>query len=138
MLEVKKDENYNKGRINESFRSGKMQNFNQNCKADSLFTRRIEFMNEITKETRQLSFDDIKEKKKIRYEQIIDILDNKEMTAKEIAVEMYKRGLTDSAERNYSQPRLSELAYLGIVKVVGKKICQYTNKKVAVYKLIQK
>ena len=95
-------------------------------------------MNEITKETRQLSFDDIKEKKKIRYEQIIDILDNKEMTAKEIAVEMYKRGLTDSAERNYSQPRLSELTYLGIVEVIGKKICKKKKKKVAVYKLIQK
>lgn len=31
----------------------------------------------ITQITRQLSFEDIKEKKKIRYEQIIDILDNK-------------------------------------------------------------
>ena len=62
-------------------------------------------MNEITRETRQLSFQDINTNKRKRYEQILDILKGKEMTAKEVAVEMYRRGLTDSADRNYSQPR---------------------------------
>ncbi len=92
-------------------------------------------MNDITKETRQLSFDDINQKKKVRYEQIVNILNNREMTAKEIAVEMHKRGLTDSSDRNYSQPRLCELVKMSIVEVVGKKKCEFTNKKVAVYKL---
>lgn len=92
-------------------------------------------MNEITKNTRQLSFEDIQQKTKVRYEQIIDILSNKEMTAKEIAVEMYKRGLTDSGDRNYSQPRLCELMRMDIVEVIGKRTCEYTNKKVAIYKL---
>lgn len=92
-------------------------------------------MNEITKSTRQLSFEDIQQKTKVRYEQIIDILSNKEMTAKEIAVEMYKRGLTDSSDRNYSQPRLCELMRMDIVEVIGKRTCEYTNKKVAIYKL---
>ncbi len=92
-------------------------------------------MNEITKNTRQLSFEDIQQKTKVRYEQIINILSNKEMTAKEIAVEMYKRGLTDSGDRNYSQPRLCELMRMNLVEVVGKKTCEFTNKKVAVYRL---
>ena len=41
----------------------------------------------ITAETRQLSFEDIKVKKQIRYNQILDRLD-KPKTAKEIAVEL--------------------------------------------------
>lgn len=89
---------------------------------------------EITKETRQLSFDDINKKKKARYEQILEILGNREMTAKEVAVEMFKKGLTDSTDRNYSQPRLYELVQMDYVQVIGKRTCEYTNKKVAVYK----
>lgn len=71
-----------------------------------------------------------------RYKQIIEILaDGKEMTAKEIAVEMYKRKYSYSAERNISGPRLTELSYKGIVEPVGKTKCSYTGKTVAVYKL---
>ncbi len=47
-------------------------------------------MNEITRETRQLSFQDINKNEKKRYEQIFNILKGKEMTAKEVAVEMCK------------------------------------------------
>ena len=92
-------------------------------------------MNEITRETRQLSFEEINKNKRKRYEQILAILKNKEMTAKEVAVEMYRKGLTDSTDRNYSQPRLYELVNMNYVEVVGKRICEYTNKKVSVYRL---
>lgn len=92
-------------------------------------------MNEITRETRQLSFEDISKSKRKRYEQILDILQGKEMTAKEVAVEMYNRKLTDSTDRNYSQPRLYELVNMNYVEIVGKKVCEYTNKKVSVYRL---
>lgn len=92
-------------------------------------------MNEITRETRQLSFQDINKNKRKRYEQILEILKDKEMTAKEVAVEMYNRNLTDSTDRNYSQPRLFELVNMNYVEVVGKKVCEYTNKKVSVYRL---
>lgn len=73
-----------------------------------------------------------------RYLQIREILkDGREMSAKEIAVEMHRRGYTDSSERNYSAPRLTELEMIHrLVKIVRKKRCQYTGKSVSVYKLI--
>ena len=95
-------------------------------------------MNEITRETRQLSFEDINKNKRKRYEQILEILKDKEMTAKEVAVEMYRRGFTDSSDRNYSQPRLFELVNMNYVEIVGKKVCEYTSKKVSVYRLKKK
>lgn len=63
---------------------------------------------EITKETRQLSYEDIKPKRKVRYDEILDRLDHPK-TAKEIAVELYELGITTTAERNTTAPRLTEL-----------------------------
>ena len=91
----------------------------------------------ITEFTRQMSFEDIKPKRKIRYEQILDRLITGEKTAKEIAVELFDLQLIPSTERNYTAPRLTELEQMGIVKVVGKKKCNYTGKMVAVYKITQ-
>lgn len=56
-------------------------------------------MNTITMQTRQMSFDDIQDKAKIRYIQILDRLDEPK-TAKELAVELFELGLTNTAERN--------------------------------------
>ena len=89
----------------------------------------------ITIETRQLSFNDIQEKTKKRYEQILDRLD-KPKTAKEIAVEMFELGLIPSTERNYTAPRLTELEKMGYVRAIEKKKCEYTGKTVAVYEKI--
>jgi hypothetical protein len=72
--------------------------------------------------------------KALRYKQIESILINNELTAKEIAVEMYKKGYVPTPERNFSSPRLNELMNMGIVEVIGKKVCEYTGKKVSVYK----
>ena len=63
----------------------------------------------ITAITRQLSFEDIKTKQKIRYKQILDRLCSGNKTAKEIAVELYELGYIPSTERNYTAPRLTEL-----------------------------
>lgn len=71
-----------------------------------------------------------------RYQQILSILGDKEMTAKEIAIEMNRRGYTPTAERNFSSPRLNELMNKRVVEPIGKKKCQYTGKTVAVYKRI--
>lgn len=59
--------------------------------------------------TRQLSFEDIKPKKKIRYMQILERLLYGNKTAKEIAVELFDLGFTNTSERNTTAPRLTEL-----------------------------
>lgn len=68
-----------------------------------------------------------------RYRQIIEVLRGKELTAKEIAAEMHRKGYTPTDERNFTAPRLTELSHKGVVEPIGKKKCQYTGKTVAVY-----
>lgn len=92
-------------------------------------------MSTITHQTRQLSFEYMQLKKKIRYAQILNRLTKGKKTAKEIAVELFELKLIPSAERNYTAPRLTELEKLGLVKSADKKICQYTGKKVAIYEI---
>ena len=72
--------------------------------------------------------------KQKRYNQILEILDHGEMTAKEIAVKMCELGYIPTSERNYTAPRLTELSKNGLVEPVGKKKCEWTNKSVAVYR----
>lgn len=91
---------------------------------------------EITFETRAESNEKVDRAK--RYMQILSILKKGDMSAKEVAVEMYKCGFVPSAERNHSAPRLTELESRGKVQVVGKKKCQYTGKTVAVYSLVKR
>ena len=92
-------------------------------------------MSIITHQTRQLSFEDMQLKKKIRYEQILSRLQNGKKTAKEIAVELFELKIIPSSERNYTAPRLTELEQMGLVKSTSKKKCQYTGKKVAIYEI---
>jgi repressor of nif and glnA expression len=87
----------------------------------------------ITHENRNLSNESVD--KQLRYMQILNVLDGKEMTAKEIAVEMNKRGEIPTDERNFTAPRLTELSIKGIVEPIGKKKCSYTGKTVSVYKI---
>lgn len=95
-------------------------------------------MNITTMQTRQLSFEDIQDKKKKRYEQILDRLLTGVKTAKEIAVEMFELELIPSTERNYTAPRLTELEQMGLVKAIDKKKCRYTGKTVAIYEITPK
>lgn len=67
-----------------------------------------------------------------RYAQILTIL-TEPMTAKEVAVEMYMRGMTTNTDRNNAAPRLTEMSKDGRVEPVGKKKCSFTGKTVAVY-----
>lgn len=87
--------------------------------------------------TRQLSFEDIKPKKKIRYMQILERLLYGNKTAKEIAVELFDLGFTNTSERNTTAPRSTELEKMGYVKAIDKKKCEYTGKTVAVYERTQ-
>ncbi len=73
-----------------------------------------------------------------RYKQILEVLEGKQLTAKEIAVEMLRKGYIPTSERNFTAPRLTELTHNGVVEPIGKKRCQYTNKTVAVYAIREK
>ena len=86
-----------------------------------------------TLDNRRESYETVDKKK--RYKQILEIMiDNKEpMTAKEISVEMYKRGFTPTSERNFSSPRITELLRNGTLDVIGKKKCKFTGKTISVY-----
>ena len=43
------------------------------------------------------------------------------------------KGYIPTSERNFTAPRLTELSKMGVVEPIGKKMCQYTGKTVAVY-----
>lgn len=88
-----------------------------------------------TYETRHEANDSVDKTK--RYKQIIEILkENKYgLTAKQIAVEMCKKGYIPTTERNFAAPRLTELSQKGVVEPIGKTRCVYTGKTVSVFKL---
>ena len=75
--------------------------------------------------------------KQKRYSQIAEILEDypNGLTAKEISVEMKKRGYTPTDERNFSSPRITEMLISGSVECIGKKKCIYMNRNVGVFKL---
>lgn len=89
----------------------------------------------ITFTTRMLANEEVP--RKVRYTQIVKILKaNKEpMTAKAIAIEMFKKNLIPSDERNFVAPRLTELSRKGIVEPVDKVYCDYSGKLVCRYQL---
>lgn len=86
-----------------------------------------------TLSTRAEAHDSVDKQK--RYAQIIECLQVKPMTAKEIAVMMFNKGMIPTSERNFTAPRLTEMSQNGIVEPYGKKRCEYTGKTVAVYRL---
>lgn len=86
-----------------------------------------------TLETRNEAHEQVDKSK--RYKEILECLGKEKLTAKEIAVEMFKKGYIPTTERNFTAPRLTELSQKGIVEPVGKKKCQYTGKTVAVYEV---
>ena len=87
-----------------------------------------------TFETRGEAHESVDKRK--RYSQIIECLKQcPNMTAKEIAVMMMQKGYIPTSERNFTAPRLTEMSQTGIVEPIGKKVCTYTGKRVAVYAL---
>lgn len=91
-------------------------------------------MNIITFMTRYKSYEDMQEHLSLRHKQILEILQDKEMTTREIAQELYKRHYTNTADVNNARPRITELESLGFVIADKTKKCSITNKEVAVYR----
>ena len=95
-------------------------------------------MNSITKETRRESYNAVLPTLTERQKTVLQILkDCGDMTAQEIAAELMRRGITPTDERNFSAPRLTELADMGIVRAVRKKTCGKTGKSVSVWSVVK-
>lgn len=87
------------------------------------------------RETRQLSFEDIKPQKRTKYMQILEILGERKMTAREIEKEMNRRGYSKYFDMNHVRPRLTELVKeYGKLVECGVKEDSLTKKRVAIYK----
>ena len=94
-------------------------------------------MENITRETRRESYKAVLPTLTVRQKTVLQILkDCGDMTAQEIAAELQRRGITPTDERNFSAPRLTELADKGLVRTVGKKFCGKTGRKVSVWSAV--
>lgn len=91
-------------------------------------------MNTITFMTRHKSYEDMQEHLSERHKQILEILKDKEMTTREIALELHNRHFTNTQDVNNARPRITELENLGFVITDKTKKCNITNKEVAVYR----
>lgn len=92
-------------------------------------------MNTITFMTRYKSYEDMQEHLSSRHKQILEILQDKEMTTREIAQGLYNKHYTNTTDVNNARPRITELESLGFVIADKTKKCSVTNKEVAVYRL---
>lgn len=88
-----------------------------------------------TLENRIISYEEVKPKRFTKYMQIIEILADKEMTAREIEKEMCNKGYSTYFDMNHVRPRLTELAneYHEIIEC-NSRLDEVTNKMVAVYR----
>jgi len=94
-----------------------------------------DFMNKVTDETRRESYGAAMQDAAARRRVILEILteNKKGMTAREVAGELHRRGITPTDERNYAAPRLTELYKAGKITTTGKKSCPQTGRNVAVW-----
>jgi len=93
----------------------------------------VRFM-DISQETRRESYEAAKQDAAARRRVILEILtEHGGMTAREVAGELHRRGITPTDERNFAAPRLTELKEAGKVEVTGKRPCKQTGRNVAVW-----
>ena len=93
-----------------------------------------DFMNAITEATQQRSYKSTRKDAAARRRIIFEILKNHDgLTAREVSVELHRRGITPTVERNYAAPRLTELYHAGKITTARKKICPQTGRSVAVW-----
>ena len=91
----------------------------------------------ITSETRRESYNAILPTLNERQKNVLEILKNHgDSTAQEVAVILYLWELSQTDERNAAAPRLTELADMGLVQAVGKKICAKTGRRVTVWSAV--
>lgn len=90
-----------------------------------------------TKETRQESYQAILPKIPNREELILDVLEGRQMTASEVAMELFVCGFFAYYDRVFAAPRLTNLEHKGKVRTVGKRMCERTGRREAVYEKVK-
>ena len=84
--------------------------------------------------TRRDSYEAAKQFTAARRRVIYDILaEHGGMTAREIAGELQRLGITPTDERNFAAPRLTELYQDGKIEITGKRVCLQSGRNVAVW-----
>ena len=90
----------------------------------------------ITLHCRKVAYEEV-DRETLRNEIINVMKDKKEpMSVKEVSVEMFKRNLIPTDERQAVAPRMTELSKMGIIEPCGsKKKCEYSKIMVSVFRL---
>ena len=70
-----------------------------------------------------------------RRREILFIMQDRAMTAMEVADELLSHGFVNRLDRNNAAPRLTEMSKDGTVDVVGKKRDKWTGKMVTCYQI---
>ena len=84
-----------------------------------------------TEETRRES--NHKTNKATLHNKVIDVMNNDRLTAREIAMRLFRDGIIDYPARSIIQPRITELVKDKRLVVSGKKYDKKSNRNVAVY-----
>ena len=85
----------------------------------------------ITAETRKESYEKIE--KTSLHRAVLEVLENENLTAREIAVALFDRGILSFPARAIISPRITELAQMGKIEIVNKKYDDVTERNVAVF-----
>lgn len=88
----------------------------------------------ITHETRRKSLESITSDVKAHRKVILDILGNREMTAHEIADELFRRGIPPYYERNFTAPWFAELSKIGQIAACSKRTNPLSGREITVWK----
>ncbi|MEG1492427.1 MAG: DNA gyrase [Oscillospiraceae bacterium] len=90
----------------------------------------------ITQETRMSAYLDVLETVPRRKELLLAALgEYGELTAEELALILFRKGLTPAPLRTFTAPRLTELKRAGRVEVCGKRQSETSGKLIAVWRL---
>ena len=94
-------------------------------------------MDSITRATRRQSYDAILPKRGKRCRLILETLGCRQMTASEITEELVTAGKIPYFNRNYVDPRLTELKEIGVLKTVGRRKATRSDATESVWARVQ-
>lgn len=77
-----------------------------------------------------------KTNKENMYSKVLEVLESEDLTAREIAEQLYNNGEIAYPARAVIQPRITELVEAGLIKVTGKKYDGVTKRNVATYRKV--